>query len=238
MILPAADLDHILVRSRQLWAEARGQAFFFTGGTGFLGRWLLESFVHANGVLGLDARAVVLTRDPAAAARKAPHLFERKEIDWVKGDVRTFQFPRGKFAYVIHAATDSSARLSREAPEELIDTIIAGTRRVFDFARQADSRKIVFTSSGAVYGRQPQGLGTLPEDYTGSPDPLLPASAYGESKRLAELMSAVAASQHGLEMKDCPVLLLHWPSPAAGFALRRWKLHSRRAAPSAHPGNR
>jgi dTDP-glucose 4,6-dehydratase len=39
----------------------------------------------------------------------------------------------------------------------------------------------------------------IPETYLGSPDPLDPNSAYGEGKRVGELLCAVAHQEHGLE---------------------------------------
>jgi dTDP-glucose 4,6-dehydratase len=191
----------VLTHTRELWAEARGQAFFITGGTGFFGMWLLESFAHANDTLGLGARATVLTRDPAAFARKAPHLATRADLTFVQGDVRTFAFPVGTFTYIIHAATEASAKLNDEAPHEMLDAIIGGTRRVLDFAAQCGVKKLLLTSSGAVYGKQPPELTHIPEDYLGAPDPLLPGSAYGEGKRVSEHLCAVHALQHGYEVK-------------------------------------
>jgi dTDP-glucose 4,6-dehydratase len=47
---------------------------------------------------------------------------------------------------------------------------------------------LLLTSSGAVYGRQPPDLAHIPEDHPGGPDPTDPRSAYGEGKRLAELL--------------------------------------------------
>jgi dTDP-glucose 4,6-dehydratase len=63
--LPVEDLDHVLAHTGKFWAGARGAKFFITGGTGFFGTWLLESFVRANDTLGLEMRATVLTRDSA-----------------------------------------------------------------------------------------------------------------------------------------------------------------------------
>ncbi len=51
----ASDLDYILERTTDLWEELRGHSIFITGGTGFFGCWLLESFAWTNDKLGLNA---------------------------------------------------------------------------------------------------------------------------------------------------------------------------------------
>jgi nucleoside-diphosphate-sugar epimerase len=199
--LPPEDLIHVLKYTREQWAEAKGRSLFITGGTGFIGMWLLESFAYINDTLGLDMRATVLTRDPLAFAFKAPHLTTRSDLNFIRGDVRFFDFPSGKFEYVIHAATDASAKLNEADPQEMLDVIIGGTRRVLDFAAQAGVKKLLLTSSGAVYGKQPAEITHVSEDYLGAPDPLSPGSAYGEGKRVSEHMCAVHARQHGYEVK-------------------------------------
>ncbi len=194
----AADLDHILARTTGLWEELRGQRLFITGGTGFFGCWLLESFAWANDQLGLNASALVLTRDPAAFRAKAPHLAAHPAIKLHTGDIRSFESPAGQCSHVIHAATDASARLNAEEPLRMFDTIVAGTRRALDFARHCQARKFLFISSGAVYGRQPPEVTHLSEDYAGAPNSLGPDSAYHEGKRAAELLCALYNSQYGM----------------------------------------
>ena len=191
------DLEHILVQTLPLWEELRGNRLFITGGTGFFGCWLLESFAWACDRLNLNAEAVVLTRRPDAFTDKAPHLVGHPRICFCQGDLGTFAFPRGRFSHVIHAATSPTD----EEPLRMLDTIIAGTRRTLDFAVHCGASKFLLTSSGAVYGSQPPEVTLLSEDYSGAPDTMDPRSAYGEGKRVAEMLCAIYAGQTGLQTK-------------------------------------
>jgi len=197
----AADLDHVLARTSGLWDELRGKQLFLTGGTGFFGCWLLESFLWANERLKLDARVIVLTRDVAAFKTKSPHLAAHGAVRLHAGDIRSFSFPAGEFSHIVHAATDASAQLNAENPLLMMDTIIEGTRHTLEFARESGATKFLLTSSGAVYGRQPPELTHVPEDYTGAPDTKNAGAAYGEGKRVAELMCAVYGAHYGLATK-------------------------------------
>src|SRR5947199_219596 len=63
--LLSRDLNHILEHTESLWQEARGQRIFITGGTGFVGVWLLESLLWANRRLRLGSSGAVYGRQPA-----------------------------------------------------------------------------------------------------------------------------------------------------------------------------
>ena len=195
------DLDHVLAHTGGLWDELRGKRIFVTGGTGFFGCWLLESFLWANDRLRLGAGVTVLTRSPETFMEKVPHLAGHPSVQCHKGDVRDFEFPVGDFSYVIHAASEADTALNRTNPLETIDTITSGTCRVLEFSAQANANKLLLVSSGAVYGVQPDAVDRISEDFRGAPDPLDPASAYGESKRMAELLAVINSCQTGLEVK-------------------------------------
>jgi dTDP-glucose 4,6-dehydratase len=189
------DVGMVLAHTGSVWEEFRGASIFITGGTGFFGHWLLETFAAANSRFELNARAVVLSRDPRNFLSTNP------AIGFHCGDVRSFEFPSGSFSHIIHAATPASAALNQQNPLEMQDIIIGGTRRVLDFAKVCEARKLLLCSSGAVYGRQPPELSHVSENCTGAPDSLDPRSAYGEGKRVAELMCATVGQQTGIEMK-------------------------------------
>jgi nucleoside-diphosphate-sugar epimerase len=187
----AQDLELIAAKTQGSWDELRGERVFITGGTGFFGCWLVESFCFMNHLLGLGAEATILTRNPAAFAQKCPHLASDTAVTLHAGDVRSFVFPDGEYRYVIHAATEASAKQATGAPLEMLSTIVAGTERTLEFAVTHGAKKFLLTSSGAVYGKQPTDVTHVPENYTGAPDALDPANVYAEGKRTAELLCAL-----------------------------------------------
>lgn len=198
--LPTEDLDSVVDSVGLRWGRLRGQRILLTGGTGFIGKWLMASFLQANRRLGLEARVVALSRRPAAFLQEFPELCDVSEIEWIYGDVRDLE-PQavGECGFAIHAATDVVATSS---PVEILDTCTAGTRRVLEAMAPGDSaRRVLLLSSGAVYGRTPPELSAIAEDWHGAPDPLAPASAYGEGKRVSELQCVMAAAARpGLEV--------------------------------------
>ena len=101
------DLKGVLRRTRNAWEQLRGQRIFITGGTGFFGKWLVETFAYAVSELDLDATLVLLTRDPQRFLKAMPHLSGCESITFEQGDVRDFNFPTGEFSHVIHAATEA-----------------------------------------------------------------------------------------------------------------------------------
>jgi nucleoside-diphosphate-sugar epimerase len=197
--LAKRDLEMICDSTESHWHSFRNQQLFITGGTGFFGRWLLESFLAANHRFALNTRATVLTREPAKFRSSCPHLANHPAITLLQGDVQTFPFPEGEFSFVIHAAADVYAARGHGHASTLLALTFDGTRRTLDFAASHGTRRFLMVSSGAVYGSQPPSLSHIPETHTGAPDPCLPQSAYGEGKRASEALCAVYSAPGGLE---------------------------------------
>jgi dTDP-glucose 4,6-dehydratase len=191
-------LEHVLRYTQGHWDELRGGRLFVTGGTGFFGRWMLESFLEANDQLDLGAEAVLLTRNPRRFVDAAPHVVGHRAVTLQAGDVRTFDYPTVDFTHVLHLATETALGSSAAAS---FRTAVQGTERVLAFATGRGVRKLLLTSSGAIYGPQPPDLERIPEDYVGAPPPEDASAGYGHGKRAAEYLCAAAASETGLEAK-------------------------------------
>ena len=150
---------------------------FITGGTGFFGKSMLDYRLRHPDWKWAQAEWIILSRTPERFAEAYPQLANQAGISFVGGDVRDFAFPQGPFDAIIHAATSAVTTLS---DGEMTSVILDGARHLVDFAKAADCRTILFTSSGAVYGPR-----TEPAVES---DECNPTTAYGKGKRAVEQM--------------------------------------------------
>ena len=194
------DLQLILAKTpSKVWDKLRAQRIFITGGTGFVGCWLLEALIWANQQLELNLSITVLSRAPDVFAAKAPHLAHHQIVQLMKGDVSDLQHITAPFDIVIHAATD----VANASTDFLAayNAIVKGAQETLELARRCKATQYLLTSSGAVYGRQPATLTHIPETYTGAPETTTVNSAYGQAKRTSEWLAHCYAQQFGLDVK-------------------------------------
>ena len=172
-----------------------------TGGTGFFGKALLRHWMEAASQ-GLQVPSVtVLSRSPEAFLARHPEFCGLAWLRLCQGDIlQPASFPEaGSFTHVLHAAADSTAG-AHLAPLQRYTQIVDGTRHVLDYAVRQGIPRLLMTSSGGVYGPQPQAMERIPEDYHGLPDPLEPAHAYSVAKRCAEHLCILYQQQFGMEV--------------------------------------
>jgi len=195
------DLKLILDYTSNIWEELRNKHIFISGGTGFIGAWLLESFLYANEHMDLNAKVTILSRTPETFTIKAPHLANNKNVFLLKGDITSFAFHSTHYSHVIHAATETSHELYDDNPISAFDIIVEGMRNILDFAIQSGTKKLLFISSGAIYGKQPPNIPVIHEDYIGAP--LLNENyiSYSEGKRVAEMFCHFYANKNDIEIK-------------------------------------
>lgn len=196
--LPAEDLAYARTVVGERWQQLKGQRIFLTGGTGFVGKWLLGTLIDADRHLQLGCRLTVLTRHPAAFRAEAPALAEAPCIELLQGDVRRIVVGDRPFDRIIHAATDVATSAS---DLDTFDTCVEGTRRVMELARRCGARNVLLVSSGAVYGPQPADVTALREDHPGSAQAPQSMPAYTMGKKAAEWVAYAHAREHGLDLR-------------------------------------
>lgn len=174
-----------------------GQRLFITGGTGFFGIWLLSA-LRALQQQGILIQVTVLSRDPEGFLLRHPQFREKRWLNFIAGNITDFKIPQKQFDLVIHGATETSVAAHAD-PIRMFDSIVFGTRRVLELAQLCGVNRVLMISSGAVYGKQSADQTHQTDDSQLACNPLLASSAYGEGKRVMELLGSMLQSEHGIE---------------------------------------
>ncbi|RYG88203.1 MAG: UDP-glucose 4-epimerase GalE [Alphaproteobacteria bacterium] len=164
------------------------KAVMVTGGAGYIGSHTAKALHHAG------YRPVVfddLSNGHAEAVKWGP---------LVVGDVRDRSavgrcMAEHAIDAVIHFAGLIEVGRSMVEPDAFWDHNLNGVASVLAAMRATGVRRIVFSSTAAVYGQpEPGSLQALHEDL-----PLVPINPYGDSKLAAERLIAASARAYGLE---------------------------------------
>ena len=162
--------------------------FFITGGAGFIGSHFTDT--------ALAQEHDVVAYDDLSTGQEAflEGASKNSRFELVRGDIRDLEFlskavERAKPDWIIHFAANADVRRGTERPRRDLDYNTIGTWNVLEAARMAGCRKILFSSTGSVYG-EPEVFPT-PEK---APFPEQ-TSFYGASKLAGEAL--ISAYAHG-----------------------------------------
>jgi dTDP-glucose 4,6-dehydratase len=175
---------------------------FLTGATGFFGRSLLRYLSRLEEGHQNPWMVTAMTRSKHAFLNRFPEFLRQDWLRFHEGDILQgpSAFPPNLTpSHILHAAADSTPAADM-TPLNRLDQIVNGTRHVLDFAKHSGAKRFLLTSSGDVYGPQPANLDMIPEDFSGSHDPLNPRNHYGCGKQLAEHLCALYAAEFGIEI--------------------------------------
>ena len=162
--------------------------YLVTGGAGFIGSHLCRRLLASG--------CAVRVLDDLSSGRRENLAALDGEVDLVEGDLRDEALVSAALAgvdYVLHHAAVASVQTSIERPRFEQEVNAVGTLQLFEAARRAGVRRVVFAASAASYGKDP----TAPKR-----EEMLPApeSPYAISKIAGEYYARVYSSLYGLEV--------------------------------------
>ncbi|KYK25286.1 hypothetical protein AYK26_02280 [Euryarchaeota archaeon SM23-78] len=161
--------------------------YVITGGAGFIGSHLVEELVK----IGAD----VVVIDNLSIGRKEVLRDVLNQISFVKGDITDFELLKKELEgcdFVLHHASLISVIESVEKPELYRKVNLEGTRNVLEAARLNNVKRVIFSSSCAVYGNTDK----IPQTESMKPEPLSP---YAQFKLKAEKLCDEYYKKHKLK---------------------------------------
>jgi nucleoside-diphosphate-sugar epimerase len=189
-----SDLDEILAGTESLFGDLKGARVLLTGGTGFFGKWIVQSLLAINRRLQENAlppmKISIITR--SLKIRDQQPWLNEPAIELVEFDLGSAIGPEqnlGGFDFVLHAATPTKLELNTGQAQATYEAIFSGTQRLLASLELSSKSRFLYISSGAVYGTQSSDmekiseLAKLPQDEKFGESVSM---AYAQGKRAAE----------------------------------------------------
>ena len=187
----------------------KGKRVVVTGGAGFIGSNIAE-------VLSTDNEVIIIDDLSSGRLQNISHLTQKPTVRFMQGSITDLSLLLNAFAaadYVFHLAAIPSVPLSIHDPLRSNDVNILGTLNALVAARDCQVKKVVFSSSCAIYGDTP----SLPAREAMPPAPLSP---YAVTKAAGEQYCSVFHEVYGLPAISLRYFNVYGPrqDPASDYA--------------------
>lgn len=163
----------------------KNKSIVITGGLGFIGSHLTERLLENNEIIVIDN----LSNGKLSNLNNPSHenlTIIKKDLNSLDLDLTLYNID-----YVFHLAAMASVPLSVENPRSCNLENVTSTVNLLDACVKNDVKKIVFSSSSAVYGQNEN----MPLKES---EPLMPTSPYAASKASCELYLKSFYESYGL----------------------------------------
>jgi dTDP-glucose 4,6-dehydratase len=176
--------------------------YLVTGGAGFIGSHLCESFLsQGHEVLCMDNYST-------GAKENIGQFLKNSRFRFIDHNVSRYIEIQEPLDFILHFASPASPVDYLELPIPTLKVGALGTHNTLGLAKAKDA-VFLLASTSEVYGDplvRPQ-----PEDYWGNVNPIGPRGVYDEAKRFAEAMTMAYHRYHGLKTRIVRIFNTYGP---------------------------
>lgn len=207
------DLDQA-IEATPGFIQLYGKSFLITGATGLLASFIIDMFMYANIKYHADITVYALGRskqrlDTRYASYKSQELYKNQKpyknssrITYVIQDVCDPLKLTQRVDYILHAAGDGYPAAFHSHPVDTMTPALFGTYHLLEYAKKYEAVRMLYISSGEVYGQNTENQKAFDESDSGYLDTLNPRACYPSAKRAAETLCASFRQQYGI---DCVI---------------------------------
>jgi Nucleoside-diphosphate-sugar epimerases len=192
------DLDNV-ARIQVPWDSLKDKCVLVTGATGLIGSFLVDVLMERNRQFCQNIKVICLCRNAGNAGQRFGGYLNEPLFEILEQDVCEPIASKADIDYIIHAASNANPIKYSTDPVGTMKANLIGTMNILEYSRLHDVKRVLFVSSGEVYGENRNDAESFNEDYCGYIDCNSPRACYPESKRAAEALCASYIKQYGMD---------------------------------------
>lgn len=145
-----SDYEDIINNLNFKVAKLRNSKIIISGGSGFIGKWLIGSLLNINNNFKLNLKIDIISRNSKRFEKNYPFLKKEKCINLININLCKVSLDTKKrYDYFFHLANDSNSKYYSDLNFQLYNNLQI-TRNIIKFCENNVSKKIFFCSSGAA----------------------------------------------------------------------------------------
>ncbi|MDE5763713.1 MAG: NAD-dependent epimerase/dehydratase family protein [Ruminococcus sp.] len=175
-----------------------GSSILIAGGSGLIGSFMADMLLYANAHMdaNITIYAMDLSVEQLAARYEGAETGHLHFVEHNVNDLPDFDF---FVDYIIHAASPAFPAAFNNDPVGTVLSNILGTKYLLDYSKDHGTNRMLYISSGEVYGQGDLNLDSFDESYAGYVDPTSARSCYPNGKRAAETLCVSYTKQFGVD---------------------------------------
>jgi len=189
----AADMRRVATSDSLPWDLLEGCNVLVTGATGLIGSCVTEILLQHNGHFHVYAAG----RNEQRARQRFARYWDDERFHFVNFDVMNPLQGDTLYHYIIHTASGADPRSFNNWPVEVMKANLLGVMNLMDYGRAHDLKRLLFVSSGEVYGQSKTAH--FVETDSGYVDCATPRACYPSAKRAAETLCVCYQHEYAVD---------------------------------------
>ena len=178
------------------WECFRNSTVLITGAYGMIASYLTYMLLYLNEKQHFNIHIVAMVRSEEKFFARFGENCKDNNVTVVTDSINQPIQIEGDVDYIIHAASLASPKYYKDYPVDVLVPNVVGTYHLLQLAVEKKVKKVVFFSSGSIYGTVNDAY--VREETAGAIDPLDTRSCYSESKRMGETMCCAYKRQYNV----------------------------------------
>lgn len=170
-----------------LWHNLKNKSILITGASGLIGSRLIEKIIEKNRELGTNIKIFALGRVQKKIEDKIGIYSKNKNFKIIEHDIILPFYIEEEIDYIVHAASNADPIKFSLDPTGTMEANFIGMRNILNFFK-GKKTKILYISTGEVYGEWDGKVEAFDEEYIGKINLLDARSCYPMSKRATETL--------------------------------------------------